>query len=67
LVDRDDLISGKFLEIIECDLDLAVGALSADRELVGRGIDVGDVGKMIADVESTFGVIGVLKYSSGAS
>jgi hypothetical protein len=50
-VDRGQFIRRKFFQIVEGELGLSISAVAADRDLVGRSIDVGDVGEVIADEE----------------
>src|SRR5262245_28985325 len=50
-VDSRQLDRRKGLEIVERELDLAVRALAADRELPGLGVDLRDAGEVIANEE----------------
>ena len=51
LADRDHLGRRHRLEVVEGELDPAIGAVAADREPPGLGVDVRNVGQVIAHEE----------------
>src|SRR6202022_983993 len=55
LADRNHFVGGQALQALEIDLHLTVRTVTADRELPGLGIDLRNVGEMIAHEERVVG------------
>ncbi len=61
LTDGDDFEGGQPLQVVKSDLQIAVGALSAEIQFPRTGVDLRNVREMIADEKFVVGVMAVRK------